>query len=260
MTIRAPAIALLGLLALAVTGCEKPDPDIVQGYVEADYIFVTPQVAGRIESLSVDNGAQVTQGEALATLDSVQATAQLEDAQATLTNAEREYQRYINLPRGKVVSESAVDLATRNYENAKAALTSAQWNLDQRTLAAPVAGIVDEVLFRPGEVVTAGQAVIRLLAPESRKVRFYVNEAVLPRLKLGTAVTVHCDGCGDGVRAKVSFLSPQAEYTPPVIYSIETRGKLVFMIEAIPEDGGAALNVGMPVSVTLPLATQAGGP
>lgn len=260
MTVRSAALALFCVMAFTVAGCDKPDPNVVQGYVEADYIFVTPQVAGRIESLAVDNGAHVSAGEILAGLDSTQAHAQLADAQATLTNAEHEYQRYINLPRGKVVSESAVDLATRNYENAKAALVSAQWNLDQRTLTAPVEGVVDEVLFRQGEVVTAGQAVIRLLAPSSRKVRFYVNEALLPRLKLGTEVTVHCDGCGDGVRAKVSFLAPQAEYTPPVIYSIETRGKLVFMIEAIPDGDGAALNVGMPVSVALPPAPQAGAP
>lgn len=239
-------------LVLAATACERSTSDIAQGYIEADYVFVAAQVAGRIESVSVDNGATVNAGETLAVLDGVQARAQLDDARATLRNAEREYQRYTNLPRGKVVSESAVDLATRNYETAQSAVTAAQWALDQRTLTAPVDAVVDEVLFRPGEVVTTGQPVIRLLAPDSRKVRFYVNEAVLPRLALGTPVTVTCDGCGSGVSAKVSFIAPQAEYTPPVIYSLETREKLVFMIEAIPESPAPGLHVGLPVSVTLP--------
>jgi len=257
-----PVLLLWGAIAgvLLLAACERADPDNAQGYVEADYYYVAPQVTGRIDSVAVEVGMQVERGAVLAALDRVQATAQLDDARATLLNAEREYQRYLNLPRGKVVSESAVDLATRNFENAKAALASAQWALDQRTLSAPVSGTIDEVLFRPGEVVAAGQAVVRLIAPQSRKVRFYVNEAVLPRLRLGTQVTVTCDGCAQGIPAAVSFISPSAEFTPPVIYSLETRGKLVFMVEAVPEQSADTLNIGMPVSVTLPPMTDERAP
>lgn len=82
------------------------------------------------------------------------------------------------------------------------------------------------------------------------KVRFFVGEAMLPRLALDDAVTIHCDGCPDGLTARISFIARTAEYTPPVIYSMEERSKLVFMIEALPKEP-EKLRVGQPVSVML---------
>jgi HlyD family secretion protein len=89
-----------------------------------------------------------------------------------------------------------------------------------------------------------------LLPPSNLKVRFFVNEATLPKLKFGDPVTIKCDGCGGGIPAKISFISRTSEFTPPVIYSMEERSKLVFMIEARSERP-ERLRVGQPVSVVL---------
>ena len=88
------------------------------------------------------------------------------------------------------------------------------------------------------------------LPPQNLKFRFFAPEPLLPEIKYGETVTVSCDGCEKGLTAKVSFIARSAEFTPPVIYSLEERNKLVFMVEAR-TDEPERLRVGQPVSVTL---------
>jgi HlyD family secretion protein len=106
-------------------------------------------------------------------------------------------------------------------------------------------------LYRPGEWVAAGAPVVSILPPGNVKIRFYVPEPVLASLRIGAPVSVRCDGCGAAIAAKISFIAPQAEFTPPVIYSRENRAKLVFLVEAHPDAANAALHPGLPVEVAL---------
>jgi HlyD family secretion protein len=99
-------------------------------------------------------------------------------------------------------------------------------------------------------MVPANRPVIALLPPANIKVRFFVPEAILPTIAIGSAVRVRCDGCAEPIVARISFIARAAEFTPPVIYSLEERAKLVFLVEArtqTPE----RLRVGQPVSVAL---------
>jgi HlyD family secretion protein len=138
----------------------------------------------------------------------------------------------------------------------KAALAVAQWRLDQRTVAAPSGGRVADILAQPGEMVPAGTAVVSLLPPPHIFVRFFVPEAALSQIRYGEQVAFGCDGCRPDLVGHISFISPTAEYTPPVIYSETTRAKLVFRIEARPPpDEAASLNPGQPVDVR-PLAPR----
>jgi HlyD family secretion protein len=135
---------------------------------------------------------------------------------------------------------------------AQAALAQAQWRLDQKSVHAPHAGLVFDTMYRSGEWVPAGGAVVRMLPPENVKVRFFVPETAVGALAPGRAVRIRCDGCAADVTAKVTFVSDQAEYTPPVIYSNETRAKLLFLAEARPQPSDATkLHPGQPVEVTL---------
>lgn len=119
-------------------------------------------------------------------------------------------------------------------------------------MAAPRAGLVYDTLYREGEWIAAGSPVVRLLPPQNIKVRFFVPEAVVGGLAPGRAVSLHCDGCAADVPAAISFISSESEYTPPVIYSNETRVKLVYMIEARPSPGDAPkLHPGQPLEVRL---------
>ena len=135
---------------------------------------------------------------------------------------------------------------------ARAAQSQAAWRLDQKQAAASQAALVADTLYREGEWVAAGSPVVRLLPPGNVKLRFFVPETAAGSLKPGRKVSVGCDACGADVAAVVSYVSNEPEFTPPVIYSNETRAKLVFLVEARPSpESVARLRPGQPVSVTL---------
>jgi len=81
-------------------------------------------------------------------------------------------------------------------------------------------------------------------------VRFFVPEPVLASIDYGDVVKVSCDSCSPDITARISFIARQSEFTPPVIYSLEERSKLVFLVEALPVKPDS-LRVGQPVDVTL---------
>lgn len=132
---------------------------------------------------------------------------------------------------------------------ARAALEQADWTLEQKTVAAPAAGLVVDTLFRPGEMIAPGQPVVQLLPPANLKIRFFVPETLLGSVAVGDKVELHCDGCAAPIAATIRFIAPEAEFTPPVIYSREERSRLVFMAEARPDAHPEALRVGQPVDV-----------
>lgn len=178
-----------------------------------------------------------------ATLDTAQATR--DQNKAALAEAQRQ------IVVGELAShEYDIASARQAVQAANSLLAAAEERLSRRRLAAPAAGTVEEVYFRAGEVVPAGRPVVSILPPGNLKVRFFVPEGVLPRVKAGDRVRVTCDGCEKPMTARIFFIAREAEYTPPVIYSLEERAKLVFMIEARPDDP-MRLRVGQPVSVTL---------
>jgi HlyD family secretion protein len=129
-----------------------------------------------------------------------------------------------------------------------AELALAAWREGQMQRSAPVEALVFDVLYRIGEWVPAGAPVVALLPPGALKLRFFVPEPMLAQAVVGREVTVSCDGCAAGLHARIRYVSPQAEFTPPVIYSNDSRSKLVFMAEAEPA-AAADLKPGQPVDV-----------
>jgi HlyD family secretion protein len=165
-------------------------------------------------------------------------TARVAEAQAQLKNAQ--------MPLGRELERKA---AEGEVEAARASLAQAAWRLEQKSVAAPAAGLVHETYFVEGEWVPAGRPVAALLPPGNVKARFYVPEASLSAISIGKEIEIRCDGCPAPLPAKVSFISNQAEYTPPVLYSKESRAKLVFLVEARLD--AANLRPGQPVDVRL---------
>lgn len=143
-----------------------------------------------------------------------------------------------------------IGAAQANVQAATAALERADYALSQRRIRSKVGARVEDTLRRAGEFVAPGGAVIQLLPPENVKVRFFVPEAARARVSVGAVVGLTCDGCAANLRARVVFVSANAEFTPPVIYSVGSREKLVWMVEAAPDR--ATLSPGQPVDVTLP--------
>jgi len=148
--------------------------------------------------------------------------------------------------------EDAIQAAQAEVESQSAALAKVKWSFDQKQQFAPADASVHDTLYRQGEWVAAGNPVVVLLPPENLKVRFFVPQEVLPKIKTGQKVSVSFDGAAKNYSATVNYISTQAEFTPPVIYNRENRAKLVFMIEAkfAPADA-ADVRPGQPVDVKL---------
>jgi HlyD family secretion protein len=136
---------------------------------------------------------------------------------------------------------------------ARAALDQAKWRFDQKHVVAAQAGLVVDTLYREGEWVPSGAPVVRMLPPANVKVRFFVPEPELRAVPVGRKLAIRIDGSDKPVEATVTFVSPEAEFTPPVIYSNDMRSKLVFMLEAqVSAQDAPALHPGQPVEVHIP--------
>jgi len=178
-------------------------------------------------------------------LDQVRARRDASQAQVDQLAAELETAKLGGRPDAIRAAQAAVEAQT-------AARDKAQWSLDQKQQFAPTNAVVHDTLYRVGEWVAAGDPVVVLLPAENLKIRFFVPQEKLPQIKIGQTISVHCDGAARAFKATINYISTQAEYTPPVIYSRETRADLVFMIEAefAPADA-ANLRPGQPADVRL---------
>jgi HlyD family secretion protein len=238
-------------LALVLAGCANGKDPTYQGWVEAELIFVGPDETGRIETLTVREGDPVEKGTLLFTLDADLQLADVAMQEAAVKNAKLAYDRAVALLKTSAGTQKTLEDAESAMRTAQARLDSSQTRLARRKVFSPVAGSIQQIYFRGGELVTAGKPIVAILPPGNLKLRFFVNEATLPKLKLGDPVTVTCDGCDAGITAKITFIARSSEFTPPVIYSMDERSKLVFLIEARTMDRPERLRVGQPVSIAL---------
>jgi HlyD family secretion protein len=242
---------MLLALALVLAGCANGRDPTYQGWVEAELIFVGPDETGRIETLTVREGDPVEKGALLFTLDADLQLADVAMQEAAVKNAKLAYDRAVALLKTSAGTQKTLEDAESAMRTAQARLDSSQTRLARRRVFSPVAGSIQQIYFRGGELVTAGKPIVAILPPGNLKLRFFVNEATLPKLKLGDPVTVMCDGCDAGITAKITFIARSSEFTPPVIYSMDERSKLVFLIEARTMDRPERLRVGQPVSIAL---------
>lgn len=221
-------------------------------------------------------------------IDSI--VAQREQAAANLVFAEQTLKRYQKLYKSGAIARSDVDQAEATYKNylkkvseinsnlaeaklgartneimaqqaivetAKANVAKANWALSQKTQVAPKDSTVFDTLFTVGEKVSQGDPVVSLLVPSDVYLVFFVPENLLSQIKLGENVSFKCDSCNKPYTAKIDFISPEAEYTPPVIYSEMSREKLVYRVEAILDTNvSETLHPGQPVDITIKIGQK----
>lgn len=147
--------------------------------------------------------------------------------------------------------ENEIKAAQAAVDQAGAVLESAEWRLAKRVLSIPQSGVVSDIIRNTGEVAGPQAPVLSVLPDGALKLRVYVPETALSRIAVSRVLSVRCDGCGEGMEATVSYVSPDPEFTPPVIYSLENRQKLVYLVEARPNDDAWALAPGQIVDVDL---------
>lgn len=149
---------------------------------------------------------------------------------------------------GRPDAQAAADAAIAAAESVVA---QANWRLQQMRVTAEAAGQVIDQLYQVGEWVPAGAPVLKLLSERGPYARFYVPLAELAEWTTGAQIAVDCQGCPHGLRARVSFIAPAPEYTPPVIYSESRSEDLVYRVEA-QFDQPVQLTPGLPVTVRRP--------
>lgn len=270
-------IVFLSLVLLA-TACTQAPSGVMQGYGEADYVYLSSQDAGIVGELLVREGDTVQAGAPVFRMDAERlgyaaqsASAQraaaadaIRTAQSNAVLAQRNYSRGAELfrrgfyPRARLDSDRAsLDAANAQLAQARGQASAAgadtalaRERVNDTAGQAPAAGTIEQIFHRPGEVVAAGQPIVALLPPANMKVRFFAPEALLARLPVGARVAISCDGCAANLTGRVSFVAQQPQFTPPVIYSLDQREKLVFLVEARP-DNPSAIRPGVPVDVRI---------
>ena len=174
-----------------------------------------------------------------AALDNARAAAQAANANVQAARKQRDAATLGQRQDQQRAAEARVSQAAATYAGAAARLADV-------APRAPAAARVEDVFFQQGEWVPANQPILALLPDERIKLRFFVPEKSLNAYRPGRTVRFSCDGCAKGLTAKIAYVSPRPEFTPPVIYSRETRDRLVFLVEARPS---TRLNPGQPVDV-----------
>ncbi len=258
------SVRILHLILLSLSGllvaCEGNKTHLAEGYIEGRYTYITASVSGILKKLAVQRGTNVKAGAPLFYLEGQPETDQFKAAEQNLQHAKEAraavvanlayakitFERYQTLVPQNAIQRSQLDEARATYTAtqaqlaqaeatiaaSEASLAEAQWTKNQKDQTAPVDAIVFDTYYRLGERTIAGQPILSLLAPADIKAIFYVNSADLQLLKLDQVVKVRCWKCKEWHEGRISFISPSAEYTPPVIYSLETNAKLVYRIEA----------------------------
>ena len=241
---------LAALMLAALGGCNEAKNPGYQGWVEADMIFVSPDEPGRVIKLNVREGDEVKTGAPLYSVDDDLQRADLNQNIATLANAQQTFERAASLSKSGSGTQANLDSAISALRVAEARVNTSQTRLARRSGFAPVDGTIQQIYFRDGEMVQAQRPVLSIMPPGNMKLRFFVPEPDLPKLAIGDEVRIACDNCAADLTAKIYFIATSAEYTPPVIYSLDERNKLVYLIQARPSRPDS-LRVGQPVSVFL---------
>ena len=218
-----------------------------------------PELAAVAQQLAQAQAAQAASAAALArneqlvtqgfisvgVLDDLRAAAARDVARVSELQAQQKVAQLAARPQEIAAADAALRAA-------RAQIALATWREAQRAQPAPVDALVYDVLYRLGERVPANAPVVVLLPDGALKLRLYAPQPLLARIAVGARVAVSCDGCPPDLAARVTFISPQAEFTPPVIYSNDSRSKLVFLVEARLEgDAARQLKPGQPVDVRL---------
>jgi HlyD family secretion protein len=255
---------LIILCILFCTGCSDSNEHILPGYIEGEYTYIASGVAGTLFKLYVVRGQPIKIGDPLYQLDPEPEKASVEISRDNIADLESQVEFYkIQLQRQRVLylknagSKASLDQAQTDYNTKaqqlsadKSQLIETEWSLQQKMQYSPVNGEVFDTFYRIGEKVQENHAVLALLAPENIKVLFYLPETLLSQIKLGQTITFSCDNCNAKTQATISYISPEAEYTPPVIYSKDTRYKLVYLIRAdMPKDIALKFHPGQPIDV-----------
>jgi len=265
-------------------------PSQFTGYVVSDNVYMSSSISGTVFSVNVKRGQRVEIGTPLFQIDLTSLKSQAEKVEAQIKEAESQkavkqaelisaeaerkfaiadMNRFVSVKdavsqqdidaaleratkaSANIVSvQNQISAAASNIESSKAELRDIEHRIGELSPNSPVSGRIEEVMYKPGEWAAANAAIVSIVPDSEIKVRFYIPQNQLSKCHVGTKVSVFYDGGPKDMTATVDFISTRPEYTPPVIYSLTTRDKLVFMAEAVPTEP-CKLIPGQPMDVSI---------
>lgn len=269
----------LFISSIILSSCSNPK-NLYSGYIDADLTYLSGDFSGQLLELFVARGESVTKQKLLFKLEQINETrnvysgwqnqidliAERDQILSKLNYAKINYNRQKQLNAEGAGSRDAFDQAIQNLDVLKYQLnsinaqiknneiTTAQkvWQKDRKQNVAPESGIIYDTYFTVGEYVQSGQPVLSLITKKNIKALFFIPEADLGKIKLNQPIIISTDGNNTHYQGLISYISNQAEYTPPIIYSKEERQKLVFKIEMhIINADLNQIHLGQPVTVEL---------
>ncbi len=268
------------LVCFTLTNCKNSKQVAFPGYIQGKFTYISAYYPGELRQLNVTAGDTIKQGQPLFTLEPSPENTELLAANARVQQAldeqkkhesnyalqKKNHERNLFLFKKEVISKEELDksndelnaasankkAAQANLLEEKAKQSQAQWSSQQKTVLAPVDALVFQTYYYEHEQVPANKPVLSLLTSGSSKVIFYIPEPLLSTISLNQLVYVARDGQSETLKAKITYISPKEEYTPPVIFSDAERNKLVFRVEALPlTENNLAVHPGQPVTVFL---------
>lgn len=254
---------LIILVTLSLSSCSKQKT--YNGYVEGEFEYISPTTSGILKNLDVQRGQKIQAGQKLFEIDETELIGLIKSAESEILKAEADFKeakknffRAEGLVKKNIISQAEFDHQNSTLKTTEAFLNEAKQNLiilrNKLKEAKPVSkndSFVQETFFIEGEFIQAGKPVVSLLSSENLKIRFFIPLNLISLVTLGSEVNISADSCGkSNIKAKISYISNKAEFTPPVIFSKSAREKMVFMIEALPfEKNWSCLIPGIPVDI-----------
>lgn len=259
-------LLLLLTIVIFFISCSRDNSNHLYGYIEGEYTYIASGIAGTLLKLYVKRGQGVKENDLLFELDPEPdkaameaAKANVEQLQAQVALAKIVLKRYQDLYLHHATDANTRDEKQTDYETKLKQLQSAEknlietdWAYQQKTLYSPATGQVFDTFYRVGEKVAANQPVLAILTPDNIKVLFYIPEKQLSQIHLGQTIHFTCDNCKTSTKATISYISPEAEYTPPIIYSEKTRNTLVYLVRAdLSPEASKQYHPGQPLDIYL---------
>lgn len=240
---------------LALAGCRSDPHNVFTGYVEGTFLKLASVNTGRIEKLFVRKGDVVQKGEPLFSLEETPILTSVKKARAAYKRATLKYNRLQKLLKEDSISQADFDDAESLFQQTKAELEQASWMQENTIIRSPKNGTVHNILRRPGEMTSPQLPVIDLQNNAAEKVRIFVPQQILPLIHVAKSVLLKADGMIKGVSGRISYISAQAEYNPPVLYNMGSREKLTYLVEVTPSSN-QVFKPGQPVDVTVSFSDE----
>lgn len=181
----------------------------VQGSVTADQeLYINAKMPGTAESILIKTGDQIKEGQVVLTMDDAVVKQGMAELDAQLAFATDLYEKQKALWDQKIGTEVQYLSAKNNKESLEKRITTTKEQMDMSKVKAPISGVIDEVMVKPGQTIAPGVPIARLVNFSKLKINANVPESYAGRIKPGNAIKIFFPDIQKEFDSRVSYVSP----------------------------------------------------